>query len=207
MSTGRARPTRALLALAAALVCVAVDAQELEPRAFSPSPIGTSFVLAGIGESEGAIVYDESLGIDDVHADLDIATFGFGRTFAWGERQARVLAVFPHAEGTIAGEVGGAAQSVGVDGLTDPRIKVSLGLRGAPALTAAEFASTPRRTVVGVSLTAMPPWGEYEPTQLVNLGYNRWALKPEIGVSHPHGRWTLEGSLGAWFYSRNSEAF
>jgi hypothetical protein len=41
----------------------------------------------------------------------------------------------------------------------------------------------------------------------VNLGYNRWALKPEIGVLRPFGRWTVEGTLGAWLYSRNDEHY
>jgi hypothetical protein len=202
----RTRDSR-LVALAATLLCGAAAAQELEPRAFSASPIGTTFVLGGFGKSDGAIVYDDSLDIDNVHADLDIVTTGFGRTFAWGARQARVLAVFPYADGGIVGDVGGAPQSAKLSGLADPRIKVSIGLRGAPALTPSQFARAPRRTVVGASLTVMPPWGDYEPERLVNLGYNRWALKPEIGVSHPRGPWTFEGSVGAWAYSRNSAQY
>jgi hypothetical protein len=207
MSAMRARHI-AILALVTFAACGgAASAQELEARAFSPAPIGTTFVLAGFGESEGAIVYDSSLDIENVHADLDIVTAGFGRTFAWGERQARVLAVFPHAEGMIAGDVGDIPQTADVSGLTDPRIKVSLGLRGAPALSPTDFAAAPRETAVGVSLTVMPPWGDYEPERLVNLGYNRWALKPEVGVYHPHGRWTFEGSVGVWIFSKNDEHY
>ena len=42
----------------------AAGAQELEPRAYSPAPIGTSFLLAGFGRSEGGIMFDPSLDKD-----------------------------------------------------------------------------------------------------------------------------------------------
>jgi len=186
----------------------AASAQELDARHFSPAPIGTTFFIAGVGESEGAVVFDPSLDIENVHADLDVVTAGFGRVFAWGERQARVLVVAPHADGTIAGDVGSAPQTAELDGFVDPRVKLTVGLRGAPALTPAEFARAPRReTVVSAGVTLVAPWGDYEPTSLVNLGYNRWAMKPEIGVLRPFGPWTVEGTLGTWLYSRNAEQY
>src|SRR5262245_28516076 len=117
------------LVLAASISCAslaatsAASAQELDARHFSPAPLGTSFVIAGGGKSEGAIVFDPSLDIENVHADLDIVTTGFGRVFAMGERQARVLVVAPHADGTIAGDVGSAPQAAELDGFVDPRFK------------------------------------------------------------------------------------
>jgi hypothetical protein len=186
----------------------AASAQELDARHFTPAPIGTTFVIGGVGTSDGAIVFDPALDIENVHADLEIVTAGFGRVLAWGERQARVLVVAPHADGTIAGDIGSAPQTAALDGFVDPRIKLTLGLRGAPALTAAELARAPRgATVVSAGVTLVAPWGDYEPTRLVNLGYNRWALKPEVGVLRPFGPWTVEGTFGAWLYSRNDEQF
>jgi hypothetical protein len=61
--------------------------------------------------------------------------------------------------------------------------------------------------VVGASVTVVPPWGQYSATQLVNLGYNRWAFKPEVGVSRQVGRWTLEGYAAAWFFTMNDRYF
>jgi hypothetical protein len=199
----------AVTSLSCALLAAAsaARAQELDARHFSPAPIGTTFLIGGVGRSDGAIVFDPSLDIENVHADLDIVTTGFGRVFAWGEKQARVIAVAPHAEGTIAGDVGSVPQSTALDGFVDPRIKLTVGLRGAPALAPAEFAHAPRGTVVSAGVTVVPPWGDYEPTQLVNLGYNRWAVKPEIGVLRPFARWTVEGVLGAWLYSCNDEQY
>jgi hypothetical protein len=194
-------------ACAALAAFSAASGQELDARHFTPAPLGTTFVIAGAGESEGAILYDPSLDIENVHADLDIVTAGFGRVFALGERQARVLVVMPHAEGTIVGEVGAMPQSAQLDGFVDPRIKLNVGLRGTPALPREDFARAPRGTVVSAGVTLVPPWGDYAPTRLVNLGYNRWALKPEIGVLRPFGPWTVEGVFGAWLYSRNDEHY
>ena len=180
------------------------QAQELEPRAFSPSPVGTTFVLGGFGRSEGGILFDPALDIDNVQADLWIATVGAGHTFGLFGRQARVLAVAPIAWGSVAGNVHAQAQRQDLAGLVDPRFKLSVGLIGAPALTLAQFAAAPRRTAFGAAVTVVPPWGQYSARQLVNLGYNRWAVKPEIGVSHTVGRWTLDASAGAWLFSTNN---
>ena len=192
-----------LWAVAFSLCAVGVSAQELEPRAFSPSPVGTTFVLGGFGPSEGGILFDPALDIDNVQADLWIATVGAGRTFGLGGRQARILGVLPVAWGSVAGNVHAQAQRQDLAGLVDPRFKLSVGLVGAPALTLAQFARTLRRTAVGAGVTVVPPWGQYSAQQLVNLGYNRWAVKPEIGLSHPVGRWTFDGSAGVWLFSTN----
>jgi hypothetical protein len=178
-------------------------AQELEPRSYAPSPVGTTFVLGGFGKSEGGVLFDPLLDIDNVQADLWIATAGFGRTFDFFGRQARLLAVLPIAWGTIAGSVNDEIQSQDLAGLVDPRIKLSIGLIGAPALSLAEFARAPRRTAMGASVTLVPPLGQYSARQLVNLGYHRWAFKPEIGVSHPIGRLTIDGYAGVWLFTTN----
>jgi hypothetical protein len=178
-------------------------AQELEPRAYAPSPVGTTFVLGGVGQSAGAILFDQSLDILNVQANLWISTVGIGRTFDLAGRQARVLAVFPVAWGAIEGEVHQQPKRQDLAGLVDPRLKLTVGFAGAPALELAEFARAPRRTTVGASVTVVPPLGRYDSSQVVNLGYNRWAIKPEVGVSRPVGRWSIEGYAGVWFFTTN----
>jgi small neutral amino acid transporter SnatA (MarC family) len=199
---GAARRLAVIMAVAMALLGTAT-AQELDPRVFAPAPVGTTIVLTGIGGSKGGILFDPSVDVADVAADLHIVTTGFGYTFALAGRQARVLAVLPAAWGDIAGAVGGQAQRQNLRGLADPRIRVSVGLRGAPALRPAEFAAAPRATAIGASVTIMPPWGQYSSTQLVNLGYNRWAFKPEIGVTRSLGPWTVEAATGVWLFTAN----
>jgi small neutral amino acid transporter SnatA (MarC family) len=185
------------------VVAGVAPAQELDLRAFAPAPVGTTIVLTGVGGSKGAIVFDPSVGVTGAEADLHVVTTGLGYTFALAGRQARVLAVFPIAWGNIAGDVNAQPQRQDLHGLADPRIRVSIGLRGAPALLPAEFAAAPKGTAVGASVTVMPPWGHYDSGQLVNLGYNRWAFKPEIGATRTYRRWTFDAAAGIWFFTDN----
>lgn len=177
--------------------------QELEPRAFSPSPVGTTFVLSALGTSEGGVLFDPALNIENVQADLWIATLGVGHTFPLAGRQARALAVLPVAWGSVTGAVQAQPQRQELTGLVDPRFKISVGLIGTPALSVSQFGAASRRTAVGVAVTVVPPWGQYDARQLVNLGFNRWAMKPELGLSHPIGGWTLDASAGVWLFGTN----
>jgi hypothetical protein len=51
------------------------------------------------------------------------------------------------------------------------------------------------------------PTGQYDPNKLINIGANRWAFKPELGVSRALGKWTVEGAFGAWLYTANNQFY
>src|SRR6476660_2007554 len=70
----------------------AAFSQELEPRAYSPSPVGVTFVVGAAGHLQGDILTDPSIAIDDLHAKVDTVTFGYGRTFPLAGHQALLLA-------------------------------------------------------------------------------------------------------------------
>src|SRR5262249_25829219 len=38
-------------------------------------------------------------------------------------------------------------------------------------------------------------------------GYGRWAIKPEVGVPRPLGRWTVDGIAGVWLFTDNDLYF
>ena len=85
------------------------------------------------------------------------------------------------------------------------RVQIAVNFIGAPALAARELATYRETTVVGVALQIVAPSGEYYPDKLVNLGSNRWAFRPRIGVSHTAGRWTLEAYGDVWLYTDNTD--
>jgi len=82
-----------------------------------------------------------------------------------------------------------------------------INLIGSPALSPKTFAEYKARTAVGASVTVIAPTGQYDPRRLVTLSSNRWAFKPEVGLSKPVGRWTLETAGGAWLFTANNNFF
>ena len=78
-------------------------------------------------------------------------------------------------------------------------------LFGAPAMTPQEFAKHRVRTVIGVSFTMSLPLGQYDDTRYLNIGRNRWAFKPELGVSTTLGHWTIEGDIAGAFFTDNND--
>jgi len=85
----------------------------------------------------------------------------------------------------------------------NPAMRFSVNLYGAPAMDLETFATYRRKTNVGASLTIVAPLGQYDPARLVNIGTNRWAAKPEVGISRRFGNWFFDLYLGAWVFSEN----
>ena len=66
------------LVLCALAVAGPARSQELEPRSYSPAPIGTRIALAGLVNSNGAYVIDPAQPIRDVDMDIAFALAGAG---------------------------------------------------------------------------------------------------------------------------------
>jgi hypothetical protein len=181
--------------------------QDLEPRAYTAAPVGLSFLLVAAGHSTGAVLVDPSLPVEDVSARLNSLSVGGGTTVDFFSRTALIVALFPYVRADASGRVAETSSSVSRSGLADPRFKLSVNLLGGRALTAKEFVRAERPTILGVSLTAASPLGQYYPARLINLGSNRWAFKPEMGLSHQAGRWTIDGYAGVWLFTANNEFY
>jgi hypothetical protein len=184
-----------------------VVAQDLEPRAYTPSPTGLNLLLAGTGFSTGAVLVDPSLPVEDVAATVGTLIVGAGRTFGLFGRTALFVGAVPFARVKATGRVGETTGRVSRTGLGDPRLKLSVNLLGGRALTPREFAAAARSTVIGVSVTVAPPLGAYDGIHLVNIGAHRWSFKPEVGLTHGIRKWTVEGYAGVWWFTDNNEFY
>lgn len=181
--------------------------QELEPRAFSPAPVGINFVVATYGYSTGHLFVDPALPVEDATADLQQAVGMYVRTFGFFGKSAKALAIVPFASGKWEGRVADEFVSTSRTGMGDPRVAISVNFLGAPALGVRQFAGTYREeTVAGASLQVIVPLGEYDSSKLINLGSNRWAFRPQIGLSSKLGpKWTVEVSASAWLFTDNDD--
>lgn len=202
---GRIRVGGWLLAVAVALATMPVTGlgQDMEPRAYSSSPVGTNFLVLAVGRASGSVVFDPSIPITDVEATLGNTAIGYGRTFSFFGRQALITGAIPYTWGEVNGSVAEQRRSITRSGLADVRVKLSVNLLNGEALSLKEFVKRKRRTVVGASLTVSAPTGQYDPARLINLGTNRWAFKPEVGISKPAGKWDLDAFAGVWLYTPN----
>jgi len=202
---------RSILTLAVAAFTIAVARpaypQDLEPKAYSASPVGAAFLVLGLSQSNGSVLTDPTLPLTDIAATLYAVPAAAGYTFGLSGKLALVTVSLPYTWGDITGMVGEEARAVTRSGLADVRAKLSINLAGNPAMRLAEYAKTPRKTIVGTSLLVMAPTGQYDGSKLINLGTNRWAVKPEVGVAVPKGPWDFDGYLGVWLFTNNGDFF
>ena len=195
-----------LLAILAGLASE-VTSQEMEARAYSRAPIGSNIALFTYSYQNGDVLFDSALPLTDVSVNLNSTIVGYGRTFNLAGRQATASAAVPYIWARVRGTVFEQEQEVTRSGLGDLRLRFGVNLIGSPALHPREFAARKPTTVLGASLSVVTPTGQYDPRRLVNLGSNRWAFKPELGVSHPIGAWTLELIGGVWLFTENKDFF
>jgi Putative MetA-pathway of phenol degradation len=188
------------------LSCFAVGltGQELQPRAYLPAPVGVNYFGVSYANNRGGLLFDPSLPVEDARVNANIVTFAFGQTLSLLGRTVQVLAILPYVRANLEGRISGSQQSIYRSGLGDATFRYAMNLYGAPAMSVREFVDYRQKTIIGVSVTVTAPTGQYDPVRLINVGSNRWAVKPEIGVSRALGKWTLEGAAGAWLFTPNN---
>jgi hypothetical protein len=192
------------LLLTLALAAGAAHAQELTPRAYAPAPIGGNIFVLSYVRTTGGILFDPALPVDDADADLNGGVFVYARTFGFFGRSAAAQVVVPYLGGSVGGILQGEPLAFSGSGWGDLRGKLMVNVLGGPALKRREFAALRPDTVLGVSVEVMAPTGKYESTKPVNVGANRWSIKPEVGFSRTHGHWYVEVYAGVWFFGDNT---
>lgn len=180
-------------------------AQDLEPRAFSPAPVGVNFAAAGYAYSFGNVLLDPSVPIEDGTGKVHSLVAAYVRTFSFFGMSAKADAVVPFAFGDWKGKLAGQDTSRSATGFGDPTVRLSVNFVGAPALEMPRFLTYRQGTVVGASLRVTVPVGQYDLDRLVNLGSNRWTFATRVGVSQRLGHWTLEGVGAVWLFTRNPD--
>jgi hypothetical protein len=191
--------------LAASVVIPKARAQDLEPRAYSNTPVGLNFLLSGYVYQTGDVATDPSLPLEDANLHVHSAVLAYARSFGVLGTSAKADVVVPYS--WLSGSAGfqGEPRHRYVAGFADPRFRLSVNLYGAPALSVEDFPSYEQDVIVGASFQFSAPLGQYDAERAVNIGSNRWAFKPEIGVSKAFGPLILELTPGVVFFTDNDD--
>jgi hypothetical protein len=206
---------RGVIAHTGALLCVAAlvfaakhaCAAELEPRAYVNTPVGLNFLIAGYSYSEGGLSTNASSPIKDAQLRIHTELLAYARTLdVWG-KSGKFDVILPYSQLSGSAAVDGQPRERQVSGLNDPRFRFSVNFYGAPALSVQEFANYRQDTLIGASVQVSAPVGQYDSGKLVNIGTNRWSIKPDIGISKAFGPLTMELTAGVVFFTDNEEYF
>jgi hypothetical protein len=168
--------------------------QDLEPRRWSHMPTGLNFLGTAVAYTEGDIFFDPVLQVRDATFENASSAFIYLRSFGMFEKSARVDVVVPYASGRWEGLLEGEPAKTRRRGFGDPRVRLSMLLYGGPAESPEVFATSEKsNTVVGLGLSVWMPFGDYRKTKLLNLGTNRWIIRPQLGVTRHGANATVNG--------------
>ena len=205
------RRTRIITALVFLSVTGIAIGQDIEPRRWTPLPVGMNVLGAAIVQTDGDIAFDPVLEIDDATVDIDTAIVSYLHAFDLLGQSARFDIRLPYMDARWEGLLAGEPASVERRGFGDPRVRLSINFLGAPALKGKAFqayrAAHPVNTVVGAALAIRLPLGEYKQDKLLNLGENRYVFRPQLGFVHTRGHWSYELTGSVFLYTKNDEFF
>ena len=182
---------------------IAINAQELEPRALTNLPVGTNFIFAGYSYSAGNLLFDPASPIEDASARLNTFVAAYIRSVSLFGISGKVDVVVPYGIGIWEGLVNGMDTATSRSGFADIRFRLSLNFHGAPALNKKEFGSYQPNSISGASIQVFAPTGEYFPERLINLGTNRWTIKLQWGYAKYFEKWIVELYTSMWIFTRN----
>jgi hypothetical protein len=180
-------------------------AGEIEPRSYINTPVGINFLIGGYSYLNGDVVTEDSSPIKDAKLAVNAEVLTYVRTLDVLGKPGKFSVILPYSELSGSAMFRGRLRERTISGLNDPRFGFSINFYGAPALSPQEFANYQQDVIIGASVQVSPPLGQYDAEKLVNLGNNRWFVRPDIGMSKAWGPVMLEFSTGMFFFSKNDD--
>jgi Putative MetA-pathway of phenol degradation len=178
--------------------------QDLRPRAYVITPVHSNAVILSYSFSDGSIFFGSVFPITNNSGRYSVPSLSYYYSFSFFKRSANFTASLPYVVGHFQGTVSGNEEKIYRSGMTDSIYRFSVNLIGGPALPVHEFAKWRQKTILGASIEVVAPTGQYSSGHLVNPGLNRWAFKPEIGLSRRWGNWLLDAYGGVWLFTANN---
>ena len=193
-----------LLSIGLTFPCFAL---EQEPRKWNHLPVGSSFIGGAYAYSEADISFDPTLNLENVKMKMNTWAAKYIYNFELFDKSARIDITQAYQRGRWSGLLDGTPASTTRSGWSDTCVRFSANLYGAPPLRGEKFGTYRSKmkseTIVGAGLVVRLPTGNYKEEKLINLGQNRFAFRPQIGIVHTQGKWTGEVTGEVAFYTKN----
>jgi hypothetical protein len=195
------------LAFAVCFASLLGNAQDLAPRAYLITPKHSNAITLSYSYFSGNLLFDGAVPITGATAKVNVSVFSYTHSLNLFGRSANFSASLPYGVGNFRGTVVGAETNAYRSGALDSAFRLSINLKGGPAMDVQEFRKWRQKTLVGISIKVVAPTGQYDPTKLLNYGANRWAFKPELGLSRRWDHWLLDTYGAVWFFTTNHDFF
>jgi len=150
--------------------------------------------------------------VPDAEFDATMALVGYAHTFELFDRAAMGAILVPMGRLSATGTVFGRTANQSANGFGDPTLEFTINLIGP---TAQKDLADPLRYQPGFSLDLLAdlalPIGEYDSSQPLNIGQNRWygrigfPIVWQLGAWVPTRRTTLEFLPAVWLFGDNTD--
>ena len=210
---GKIRPWIAVAIVAGMFASVAANAQ-VPPRFYWKTLQGTNAVpVIAMSASGNSNPLDRSLRFDpSASLSADIAIPGFAKMLPVWNKAAMLAVLVPM--GRIEGDflAGGGLARESSSGFGDPMIEFNINLIGPPPImTLPDMLRYEPGFSMDLVVDVVFPLGQYDNTQSLNLGQNRWygrvgtPIVWQLGPWIPDRRMTLEIFPSVWFFGDNDD--
>jgi hypothetical protein len=187
------------------LVTLGAKGQVIEPRTYTNAPAGLNFLVTGYHYTQGGVGTDPALPIENTKVEVHSTFFAYARTLDFFGKSAKFDVVQPLSWASGSATAKGESRDREVLGPNDTKFRFQVNLYGAPALSMKDFVNYRQDTIVGASVEVTAPSGQYNEDKLLNIGQNRWSIRPELGISKSLGPLILELAGSIQFYTANND--
>lgn len=206
------KPNNLLVGFILFFICIGkLNAQDIEPRRWTPMPLGVHAIGVGYGFQSGILYFDPALQVIDASVDVSFIGLQYFQPLKLGNKLARLDVLIPYSSAKWEGLLAGNPTAVNRNGFADPRVRLSLNLIGPDAMDPKGikeyYAANPVNTSFGVSLAVTFPFGQYYSDKLLNIGQNRFVFRPQIGMVHNWGLWSYELTTSVFIFTNNNVFF
>ena len=215
-SGSRIRAGRLWLAAASVLAVAALcsPATLAQPRFYWKTLSGANAVPLFVTSASGNTnPFDPALTVaPGANVDATLSLFGYARTFSVGNRAAMASVVLPM--GRISADAAANGQTLGqaTNGFGDPMFEFDVNVVGPPAQkNLVDAMRYEPKFSLDVLVDLAVPIGEYNSSQALNIGQNRWygrlgaPIVWQLGPWVPGRRTTLEFLPAVWWFTTNDD--